>query len=67
MTKNGNDTLLPAEENCSDLVGIPNSLEVNHAFTRKISHTFSVVSRVANSHALRAYCFLDEAASTDKG
>lgn len=43
VTKGGTDPLLTAEENCSDPVE-PNSLELNHAFTRQISHLICVVS-----------------------
>lgn len=43
MTKDGTDPLLSAEENCSDPVE-PNPLDVNHAFTRKMSHLLCVVS-----------------------
>lgn len=44
MTKGGKDPLLSAEENCAEPVGMPNALEVNHAFTRRMSHLFCVVS-----------------------
>ena len=44
MTKGGTDRLLSVEENCSEPVELPNALEVNHAFTRKMSHLFCVVS-----------------------
>jgi hypothetical protein len=44
VTKGGKDPLLSAEENCAEPVGMPNALEVNHAFTRKMSHLFCVVS-----------------------
>jgi [calcium/calmodulin-dependent protein kinase] kinase len=44
VTKGGQDPMMSTEENCADPVGMPNALEVNHAFTRKMSHLFSVVS-----------------------
>lgn len=44
MTKGGEDPLLSAEDNCAEPIGMPNALEVNHAFTRRISHLFCVVS-----------------------
>lgn len=44
MTKKGEDCLLSAEENCTEPVDRPNALEVNHAFTRKMSHLLCVVS-----------------------
>jgi [calcium/calmodulin-dependent protein kinase] kinase len=44
VTKGGTDPLLSTEENCSDPVDPPNSLELNHAFTRKMSHLICVVS-----------------------
>lgn len=36
--------MMSAEENCAEPVDMPNDLEVNHAFTRKIDHLFCVVS-----------------------
>lgn len=42
VTKGGTDPLLSAEENCSDPVE-PNPLELNHAFTRRMSHLICVV------------------------
>lgn len=44
VTKEGEDPLLSAEENCSDLVDDPNELEVSHAFTRRMTHLLCVVS-----------------------
>ena len=44
VTKGGADPLLSAEENCSDPVDPPNSLELNHAFTQKMSHLICVVT-----------------------
>lgn len=43
VTKSGIDPLLPAEENCAELVEPPNELELNRAFTRKMNHLFYVV------------------------
>lgn len=40
----GVDALLSEEENCADEVEMPNELEVNHAFTPKMSHMLVVVS-----------------------
>jgi calcium/calmodulin-dependent protein kinase kinase 2 len=47
VTKGGEDTLLCEEDNCSDLVELPNEMELNHAFTRKMSHMLVVVSILA--------------------
>jgi [calcium/calmodulin-dependent protein kinase] kinase len=44
VTKGGADPLLSADENCSDPVDPPNSLELNHAFTRRMSHLICVVT-----------------------
>jgi [calcium/calmodulin-dependent protein kinase] kinase len=44
VTKGGTDPLLSAEENCSEPVELPNSLELNHAFTRRMTHLICVVS-----------------------
>ncbi|KAJ2985667.1 hypothetical protein NUW58_g5411 [Xylaria curta] len=46
VTKNGEDPLLPEEENCSTLVETPNELEVNHAFTRKMDHLICVLRAI---------------------
>lgn len=46
MTKWGKDPLLSAEENCADPVDPPNPLELNHAFTRRMSHLICVVSHI---------------------
>lgn len=43
MTKGGEDPLLSSEENCTEPVDLPNALEVNHAFTRRMSHLLCVV------------------------
>ncbi|KAJ4304075.1 hypothetical protein N0V88_001685 [Collariella sp. IMI 366227] len=46
VTKSGTDTLLSAEENCSEPVEAPNSLELNHAFTRRVSHLICVMKAI---------------------
>ncbi|KAK1827916.1 kinase-like domain-containing protein [Podospora conica] len=46
VTKNGTDPLLSAEENCADPVDLPNSLELNHAFTRRMSHLICVMKAI---------------------
>ncbi|KAI0122176.1 Pkinase-domain-containing protein [Daldinia grandis] len=46
VTKGGIDPLLSDEENCSDVVGPPNALEVNHAFTRKMDHLMCVLKAI---------------------
>lgn len=55
VTKEGVDPLLSAEENCSDLVEDPNELEVNHAFTRRMTHLLCVVRSNPHPVALVAY------------
>lgn len=49
VTRGGDDPLLTAEENCSEPIDLPNALEVNHAFTRRMSHLLCVVSREQSS------------------
>ncbi|KAI0901938.1 Pkinase-domain-containing protein [Annulohypoxylon nitens] len=46
VTKGGTDPLLSEEENCSDEVELPNALEVNHAFTRKMDHLACVLKAI---------------------
>ncbi|KAI0128802.1 CAMKK/META protein kinase [Xylariales sp. AK1849] len=46
VTKSGDDPLLSEEENCSNMVDPPNELEVNHAFTRKMSHMLAVMMAI---------------------
>ncbi|KAI1772517.1 Pkinase-domain-containing protein [Hypoxylon cercidicola] len=46
VTKDGNDPLLPEEENCSAVVEPPNALEVNHAFTRKMDHLIYIMRAI---------------------
>lgn len=43
VTKNGEDPLLSAEANCAKAVEPPNTLEINHAFTRKMNHLLCVM------------------------
>ncbi|GAP89196.1 putative CAMKK META protein kinase [Rosellinia necatrix] len=52
VTKNGHDPLLSEEENCSDVVGTPNELEVNHAFTRKMDHLICVLRAIQRFKSL---------------
>ncbi|KAI8966216.1 Pkinase-domain-containing protein [Daldinia sp. FL1419] len=46
VTKGGTDPLLSEEENCEDVVELPNALEVNHAFTRKMDHLMCVLKAI---------------------
>lgn len=43
MTDEGRDPLLSKDENCATIIDAPNEIELNHAFTRKMSHMFYVV------------------------
>lgn len=43
VTKGGSDPLLSAEENCSDLVGIPTEAELEHAITGNMKQLLVVV------------------------
>ncbi|KAH8895063.1 CMKK2 protein [Thozetella sp. PMI_491] len=52
VTKQGQDPLLSPEENCSDLVEFPNDLEVNHAFTQKMSHLLCVMKAISKFKGL---------------
>ncbi|KAG7290917.1 hypothetical protein NEMBOFW57_000922 [Staphylotrichum longicolle] len=52
VTKGGTDPLLSTEENCSDPVDPPNSLELNHAFTRKMSHLICVMKAIRKFKSL---------------
>ncbi|KAK4190414.1 putative calcium/calmodulin-dependent protein kinase [Podospora australis] len=54
VTKDGKDPLLSAEENCSDPVDDPNPLEVNHAFTRRMSHLVCVMKAIRKFKSLLA-------------
>ncbi|KAK4135403.1 kinase-like protein [Trichocladium antarcticum] len=51
VTKGGTDPLLSAEENCSDPVE-PNPLELNHAFTRRMSHLICVMKAISKFKGL---------------
>ena len=46
MTQNGKDPLLPAEENCSDLVEPPTQKEMNHAITSNMGNLLVVMRAV---------------------
>ncbi|KAK0622933.1 kinase-like domain-containing protein [Immersiella caudata] len=46
VTKGGADPLLSPDENCTDPLDLPNALEVNHAFTRKMSHLLCVMRAI---------------------
>ncbi|KAL2145112.1 hypothetical protein VTI28DRAFT_7862 [Corynascus sepedonium] len=46
VTKGGTDPLLSAEENCSDPVDPPNPLELNHAFTRRMTNLICVMKAI---------------------
>ncbi|KAK4123193.1 kinase-like protein [Parathielavia appendiculata] len=46
VTKGGTDPLLSAEENCSEPVEPPNPLELNHAFTRRMTHLICVMKAI---------------------
>ncbi|KAM7213364.1 Calcium/calmodulin-dependent protein kinase [Rhypophila decipiens] len=52
VTKGGEDPLLSAEENCFDHIEPPNALEVNHAFTRRMSHLICVMRAIRKFKAL---------------
>ncbi|ORY69938.1 kinase-like domain-containing protein [Pseudomassariella vexata] len=52
VTKGGSDPLLSEEENCENMVEPPNELEVNHAFTRKMSHMLVVMVAIHKFKAL---------------
>lgn len=46
MTQGGNDPLLPAEENCADLVEPPTEKEMNHAITSNMGNLLVVLRAV---------------------
>ncbi|OIW33417.1 Pkinase-domain-containing protein [Coniochaeta ligniaria NRRL 30616] len=54
VTRGGEDPMMSAEENCADPVDMPNALEVNHAFTRKIDHLFCVMKAIHKFKGLLA-------------
>ncbi|KAK4106088.1 kinase-like protein [Parathielavia hyrcaniae] len=52
VTKGGTDPLLSAEENCSEPVELPNPLELNHAFTRRMTHLICVMKAIKKFKSL---------------
>ncbi|KAK7949681.1 hypothetical protein PG988_016320 [Apiospora saccharicola] len=54
VTLNGSDPLLSEVENCSDMVDMPNELEVNHAFTPKMSNMLTVMMAINKFKGLLA-------------
>ncbi|RYO78947.1 hypothetical protein DL766_008624 [Monosporascus sp. MC13-8B] len=52
VTKGGIDPLLPEDENCAEEIEPPNELEVNHAFTRKMTHLFCVMKAIHKFRSL---------------
>ncbi|KAH6664337.1 calcium/calmodulin-dependent protein kinase [Plectosphaerella plurivora] len=52
VTRNGEDKLLPAEENCAQIVESPNELEVNRAVTRKMNHLLCVMKAIRRFKAI---------------
>ncbi|WPH00783.1 calcium/calmodulin-dependent protein kinase kinase cmkC-like protein [Acrodontium crateriforme] len=46
VTKNGQDPLLSAEDNCADLVEPPTEIEMNHAITSNVGHLMTVMKAV---------------------
>lgn len=46
VTQKGADPLLPAEENCANMIEPPNELEVIRAFTRKMNHLLCVMKAI---------------------
>ncbi|ROT38511.1 calcium/calmodulin-dependent protein kinase [Sodiomyces alkalinus F11] len=54
VTKSGIDPLLPAGENCAQLVEPPNELELSRAFTRKMNHLFYVMKAIRKFRAILA-------------
>ncbi|KAK0645944.1 kinase-like domain-containing protein [Cercophora newfieldiana] len=46
VTRGGEDPLLSHDENCTDPLDLPNDLEVNHAFTRRMSHLLCVMRAI---------------------
>ncbi|CAG9971821.1 unnamed protein product [Clonostachys byssicola] len=54
VTRDGTDLLLPAEENCQHVVGPPNELELNHAFTRKMNHLLCVMKVLHKFKTIKA-------------
>ncbi|KAK3997301.1 putative calcium/calmodulin-dependent protein kinase [Cladorrhinum sp. PSN332] len=54
VTGGGEDPLFSTEENCSDPVDLPNPLEINHAFTRQMSHLICVMKAIRKFKGLVA-------------
>ncbi|KAK7952638.1 uncharacterized protein PG986_008366 [Apiospora aurea] len=54
VTLNGSDPLLSEVENCSDMIELPNDLEVNHAFTPKMSNMLTVMMAINKFKGLLA-------------
>lgn len=54
VTKGGQDPLLSAEENCSDLVELPTEAELRHAITGNMKQLLVVVRRIVPRHAAQA-------------
>ncbi|KAK7908572.1 hypothetical protein PG985_015875 [Apiospora marii] len=54
VTLNGSDPLLSEVENCSDMIDMPNDLEVNHAFTPKMSNMLTVMMAINKFKGLLA-------------
>ncbi|KAI6373274.1 hypothetical protein MCOR25_003480 [Pyricularia grisea] len=52
VTKKGTDLLLSKEDNCSVILEPPNGLEVNHAFTRRMSHLLCVMKAISRFKSL---------------
>ncbi|KAL1871730.1 hypothetical protein VTK73DRAFT_1870 [Phialemonium thermophilum] len=52
VTKKGTDPLLSAEENCSEPVSPPNALELNHAFTRRMTNLIFVMKAISKFKSL---------------
>ena len=53
MTKNGQDPLLSAADNCADLVEPPTETELNHAITGNMGHLLVVVSTLSRGMPCR--------------
>ncbi|ELQ44412.1 calcium/calmodulin-dependent protein kinase kinase 2 [Pyricularia oryzae] len=52
VTRKGTDFLLSKEDNCSVILEPPNGLEVNHAFTRRMSHLLCVMKAISRFKSL---------------
>ncbi|KAJ1335862.1 calcium/calmodulin-dependent protein kinase kinase 2 [Microdochium nivale] len=46
VTCEGSDPLLSTEENCTTIIDAPNEMELNHAFTRKMSNMLFVLRAI---------------------